>query len=43
MRDVLRCPDCKIKQGKFRSKTNDYRCTACGYIYKAEDIKEDNQ
>ena len=41
MRDEIRCPKCGIKQGKYRSKTGDYRCGSCGNLYKKEEIKED--
>ena len=41
MEDNLRCPKCGIKQGKFRSKSNDYRCSVCGNLYKVdEEVKE---
>jgi len=40
MRDELRCPACGIKQGKYRSKTEDYRCAVCGNIYKTGEDKE---
>jgi len=37
----LRCPQCGIKQGKYRSRSNDYRCGVCGNIYKPlEENKE---
>ena len=41
MEDVLRCPKCHIKQGKYRSGTNDYRCAVCGHIYSEEKVDQE--
>jgi rubredoxin len=43
MRDVLRCPACKIRQGKYRSKKDNYKCAVCGHVYEKEEVKEDEE
>jgi len=43
MEDVLRCPKCGIKQGKYRSKLDNYRCSVCGNIYEIEKKEEDEE
>jgi len=40
MEEVLRCPECKSSQTRFRVKTNDRICYICGKIWKVNTEEE---
>jgi len=43
MKKELRCPKCNSTQTRYRVKTNDHICYACGNIYVMEEKEKDEE
>lgn len=40
MQENLRCPRCRSSQTRYRLKSDDHICYACGLVYKVDKPKE---